>query len=252
MEFENVFKNIKSKDQTDIAILCALRTDFIVTKENIIYNLGTTWRERIVVTSSLEGRKKSLCLKFNKTALSEEDIEMLIGLKLLNQLKPVLKEFGKQFLNIICETVLTKIVKVQKKGDASLSILIVNDNCPDPSEAFEVLSVVFNFLNEEFFQFPTTEKDDDESSNSLMSEFGAAIGDEFSTLVIEKCLKLAVPKQSRQLESFHKEVLAAENFCNVLMQMGFISGSSNKLVGFIHEVDTLPVNKMAQVSGFVQ
>ncbi|KAG8195261.1 hypothetical protein JTE90_028412 [Oedothorax gibbosus] len=245
LKFEEAFKNIESDDQKDITILSALRTEFIVRKENIIYQLETAWRERIVITSSLVGRKKSVGIKFNKIALSEEDINMLIALKLLKQLNDILKEFGKQFLNVICDTALTNIVKIFKTENASLSIEIVNDNSPDPSEAFMVLQEIFDFLNKEFFQLPTTEDDD---SSSLMNELGVAIGEDFSALVIEKCLRPAIPKQSRQLESFHKEIQAAENFCNTLTEMGFISSASNghKLLDFILEVDTLPVNKMAQ------
>ncbi|GFX76141.1 hypothetical protein TNCV_1835161 [Trichonephila clavipes] len=156
----------------------------------------------------------------------------------------MLKEFGKQFLNLICETILSKTVKIKKSEESStLKLYIIKEHNPEPSEAFEILKTIFIFLQEKFFHLSITSKEE-ESPQTVMQEFGVVTNEGFCSLVIERCLKVAIPKQSKQLETFSKEIVAAEEFCKFLQDLEFMS-SSNKLLNFIHEVDTLPVNKMA-------
>ncbi|GFS88287.1 hypothetical protein NPIL_702861 [Nephila pilipes] len=246
LQFEGVFKNIDAENQKNIAIISVLRTEFVVTREDVIYRLETLWREKITITSPLEEKKKSITIKINKTISGEDDGDILLALKLLKQLKPLLKEFGKQFLNIICETVLTKTVKIKRSEESSaLNLYIIKEHNPEPREAFEAMKTIFKFLQEEFFHLPIISKEE-EGSQTAMNEFGVVISEEFCSLVIERCLKVAIPKQSKQLETFREDVLSAEQFCKYLQDLEFLSSSGNKLQNFIYEVDTLPINKMAQ------
>lgn len=245
LQFESVLKDIDAEYQKNIAIISALRIEFIITKEDVIFRLETLWRKKITIISSLEEKEKYITIKFNKTVSGEDDRDILLALKFLKQLKPMLKEFGKQFLNLICETVLSKTVKIKRSEESStLKLYIIKEHNPEPSEAFELLKTIFIFLQEELFHLSITSKEE-ESSQTAMHEFGVVISEEFCSLVIERCLKVAIPKQSKQLETFRKEILAAEEFCKYLQDLEFISSSGNKLLTFIHEVDTLPVNKMA-------
>ncbi|GIX71802.1 hypothetical protein CEXT_727511 [Caerostris extrusa] len=245
LQFQKVLKDIGQEKEKNIAIISALKTEFVVTRESIIYHLENLFREKIVIISSLTEKKKSLSIQISKSIGSGDEGEILIALKLLKQLKPLLKEFGKQFLNLVCDTVLTNITNIiYPKESSAMEIQIIKDHNPEPNEVFETLKTIFVFLQKEFFHLSITAKG--EEAQSLMSEFGSIIGEGFCTLVIERCLKIAIPKQSKQLETFHKKIFTAEEFCKFLQDMEFISSSGSKLLKFIHEVDTLPVNKMAQ------
>ncbi|GIY38881.1 hypothetical protein CDAR_174951 [Caerostris darwini] len=244
LQFQKVLKDIGPEKEKNIAIISALKTEFVVTRENIIYHLENLFREKIVIISSLT-EKKSLSIQISKSIGSEDEGEILIALKLLKQLRPLLKEFGKQFLNLVCDTILTNITNIiYPKESSAMDIQIIKDHNPEPNEAFEALKTIFAFLQKEFFHLSITAKG--EEVQSLMSEFGSVIGEDFCTLVIERCLKIAIPKKSKQLETFHKKIFTAEEFCKFLQDMEFISSSGSKLLNFIHEVDILPVNKMAQ------
>lgn len=248
IEYEIVFKEIETNHPKDIAIMCCLKTEFYVTKESLIYEIETIWKKNVVVSSQMEGRnKKFITLSLDKETAGFE--ELLKALHMLNYLRPVLRSFGKQFLKLICEVLILNHVKVQVNEKAcALTIDILNAQSPPPSEVFESIKTVFQFIYNELFILPVVNEDGTEITS--MSEFGAVIGEDFCSLIIEKCLKVAIPKQSKQLEAFHLEIDAADNFCNALKEMEFIS-SNNLLMNFIRNVDVLPVNKMAQVSIFV-
>ncbi|XP_035224174.1 centromere/kinetochore protein zw10 homolog isoform X1 [Stegodyphus dumicola] len=244
IDFENVYNSVDLENRADIAVLHSLRTEFILARENLIYHLGKVWQQKLVISWFEEGNDRKVVFTIHKNA--HEDKELFRALKLLNNLLPLLKQFGKLFLNMICDTVLLNTIKIEKSEMSSvLTINIISVQSPTPVKVFEALSCIFNFLYEEFFHLPNTAVENTHSS-STMNDFGMAIGDDFCSLVIEKCLKSAIPKQSNQLENFRKEIQAAENFCNTLKQLEFFSMSENKLLNFIHNVDTLPVNKMAQ------
>nr|XP_042901522.1 centromere/kinetochore protein zw10 homolog [Parasteatoda tepidariorum] len=245
LEFERVRNNSNFEDH-DITVVKSLTTEFIVTKENLIYNLENAWHEKITISSSLEGRKKFLSLKIDKTASLENSSEIFKALKLLKQLKPVFKEFGKRFINLICHNVASNIVKITVSEDSStLTVDVMKDHVPEPPEVFETLKEILRFLFNGILQAPLN-MDAEENSFTAMTEFGMAIGDEFCTFVIEKCLKPATPKQSKQMEAFRLAVSEGENFCNFLLQLGFLLKADNKLIAFIYDVDILPVNKIAQ------
>lgn len=246
IEFENVFKEIDTNHQKDVAIVCALRTEFYVKKENIIYDLENIWKQNVIISSNIEGKnKKQVILSLNKGVTGYEEI--FKALHLLNYLRPILKEFGKKFLKVICEVLVSNYVKISINEMSSvLTIDVLNEQSPQPNEVFENLKKVFYFMHEELFSLPV--RDEDDADLSAMNELGAVISEDFCTLITEKCLKIAIPKQSKQLEAFHKEITAAENFCNDLNFIGFCSKGNNPLLNFIKNVDILPVNKMAQVS----
>lgn len=247
IEFEIVFKEIESNHPKDIAIMCCLKTEFYVTKESMIYEIESIWKKNVVISSQMEGRnKKFITLSLDKKTAGFE--ELLKALHMLNYLRPVLRSFGKQFLNLVCEVLILNHVKVHVNDNCVLTIDILNAQSPPPSEVFESIKTVFQFIYDELFIIPVVNEDGTEITS--MSEFGAVIGEDFCSLIIEKCLKVAIPKQSKQLEAFHLEIVAADNFCNALKEMEFIS-SNNLLMNFIRNVDVLPVNKMAQVSIFV-
>lgn len=247
IEFEIVFKEIESNHPKDIAIMCCLKTEFYVTKESMIYEIESIWKKNVVISSQMEGRnKKFITLSLDNKTVGFE--ELLKALHMLNYLRPVLRSFGKQFLKLICEVLILNHVKVHANENCVLTIDILNAQSPPPNEVFESIKTVFQFIYDKLFILPVVNEDGTEISS--MSEFGAVIGEDFCSLIIEKCLKVAIPKQSKQLEAFHLEIVAADNFCNALTEMEFIS-SNNSLMNFIRNVDVLPVNKMAQVSIFV-
>lgn len=244
IEFETTFKEIDS-DLKDIAILNTLKNEYYITREGIIYDIEQLWKKNIVINNHTEGKnKKKVTLSINKGTYGYE--ELFKALYLLNYLKPVLKEFGKQFLNSVCEILILNNVKISvNEMSSTLTIDIRSEHSPQPHEVFEHLKTVFHFIFDELFVFLVTDED---TEVTCMSEFGAVMSEDFYSLIIEKCLKEAIPKQSSQLEAFHTEIVAAENFCNELQTMGFSATSNNSLLNFIKNVDILPVNKMAQVS----
>ncbi|GBN40262.1 Centromere/kinetochore protein zw10 [Araneus ventricosus] len=246
LELEKVVGKVDPNYKKNIAAISTLISEFIVAREDAIYQLETLWRQEITIISSSKNGKKTLSIKFNKTTTEGECKEILLALRLLKQLKPMLKEFGKKFLNEVCEMLLSRTVKLELSDKApELYIYIVNEHSPEPSQIFDLLKTIFKFLHDEFFHFPVTSPEE-EFSQSAMNEFGSVISEEFSELIIEKCLKMAIPKQSKQLETFHKEIHAAEEFCRFLQELEFISCSGSNLQNFIYSVDTLPANKMAQ------
>ncbi|KAF8766750.1 centromere/kinetochore protein zw10 homolog [Argiope bruennichi] len=245
LELEKLVEKVDPNYKKNIAAISTLITEFIVTRESVIYQLETLWRQEIMIVNSSKNGKKTLSIKFNETTSKEEGKEILLALRLLKQLKPMLKEFGKKFLNEVCEMVLCRTVKVELAKTPELNIYIVNEHSPEPSKIFDLLKTVFKFLHDEFFHLPITSSDE-ESQQSVMNEFGNVISEEFNDLIIEKCLKMAIPKQSKQLETFRKEIHAAEEFCKFLQDLEFISSFGSNLQNFIYSVDTLPANKMAQ------
>lgn len=245
LEFENIFKQISTNHTKDIAILCTLKTEFYVTKEDIIFEMGNIWKRNVLINSQVEGKNK----KFVTVSVKGETAgfeEVLRALHLLNNLRPVLRAFGKQFLTSICEVLILNNVNVNINENATaLTINILNEQSPQPSEVFKSLTTVLQFIYDELFIVPVMNEDGTEVCT--MREFGSVIYEDFCTLIIEKCLKVAIPKQSNQLEAFRQEIDVAENFSNSLHTMQFCIKSSNSLLNFIKNVDILPVNKMAQV-----
>ncbi|GIY81293.1 hypothetical protein CEXT_267181 [Caerostris extrusa] len=246
LHYEKVLKDIGSKKEKNIAIISALEMEFILTKEMLTDCLTELFYRKLVIISSLAEKKNNLSIEINESIGSDDKSEILIALKLLKELKPFLEEFGAHFLHLICDTVLTNItnILIHSKEPSSIEIQIIKDHNPEPEEAFEALKTIFDFLQKEFFHLPITKKG--EEARSLMSEFGSIIGEDFCSLVIEKCLNTAIPKQSKQSETFHKLIFTAEEFCKSLQCMEFLSSPRNKLLDFIHEMDTLPVDKMVQ------
>lgn len=248
LNLEKVVENLDPNYRKNITVISTLITEFIVTREDAIYQLENLWREEITILSSSKNGKRTLSIKLNKTTTKQKGIEILLALRLLKQLKPMLKEFGRKFLNEVCEMVLSRTVKLELLEIVpELNIYVINEHSPEPSKIFELLKIVFQFLHDQFFHFSIISPEE-EFSQSAMNELGNVISEEFCDLIIEKCLKMAIPKQSKQLETFHKEILAAEEFCKFLQQLGFIPSSGSNLLNFIYSVETLPANKMAQVS----
>ena len=249
IEFETVFKEIESNHHPeDIVIMCCLKNEFYVTKESMIYEIETMWKKNVVISSQMEGRnKKFITLTLNKESIGFE--ELLKALHMLNNLRPILRNFGKQFLKLICEVLILNHVKISiNQQTFVLTIDILNAQSPLPNEVFKSIESVLMFIYNELFTLPVI--DDDGTEISSMSEFGAVIAEDFCSLIIEKCLKTVIPKQSKQLETFHQEIIAADNFCNTLQSIEFFKSSNNLLWNFIRNVDVLPANKMAQVSLF--
>lgn len=249
-EFESIFKEIETNPpKEDIEIICCLRTEFYVAKESLIYELEKIWKKNVIISSQMEGKnKKFVTLTINKESVGFE--ELLKALHMINYLRPVLRNFGVQFLNSICDVLILNHVKVSiNKQACVLRIDIQNAQSPSPTEVFESIKTVFLFIYDELFILPVI--DDDGTEISSMQEFGAVIAEDFCNLITEKCLKAAIPKQSKQLESFHQEITAAGDFCNTLHSLNFFKSSSNSLVNFISNMDVLPVNKITQVSLFI-
>ncbi|XP_035215313.1 centromere/kinetochore protein zw10 homolog isoform X2 [Stegodyphus dumicola] len=244
LDFELVYKSIDLENQTDAIVIHAIKTEYLVTKTNLIHSLETLWHKKYVINSIQEDKnKKTVTFTIHKNP--DEDENVLKTLKLLNNLSRLLKEFGKQFLNVVCNTVLMNNVKIECDVSSVLTLTIINEQSPMPEEVFETLTQIFLFLNSEIFYLPT-DIGKDNSGHIAMSEFGKSIEKDFCSLVIEKCLKTIVPKQSKQLDAFHKEIVSAEKFCSVLKELKFFTMPENKLLEFIYSVDTLPVDKMTQ------
>ncbi|XP_054710299.1 centromere/kinetochore protein zw10 homolog [Uloborus diversus] len=246
LEFERVFSSIEPDKKQDIAIICAIRREYFVVKEDIIYRLQKIWRQKLVINYINDGKNKKMVM-LTCVKNSDNDQELLKSLKLLKTLRPMLKEFGKQFLEMICRTLILNEVKIEQNEDTSLvlTITIVNEQSPTPGIVLENVKNVISFLDACLFHHPVDMLENDVHV-TVMNEFGLAIQEDFCNVIIEDCLKASVPSQTKQLEAFHNEMVVTEIFCNDLLAIGFFPNSENKLVQFIHNVDTLPVNKMMQ------
>ena len=64
--------------------------------------------------------------------------------------------------------------------------------------------------------------------------------------VVKECLSHAIPRSSKELETFHEIVSITRKFQDKLVGLGFISDSSRTLLDYVENVNVLFANKKCQ------
>lgn len=243
--------NIIGKENQSPELYCALITDMYETKERIMCKLDEIWDKKLCISQSTKNKKFETTLLIDLTSFIEID-SLLQSLENLGYLKDNCKKYCANFLKLAVEPIIqhkTMFVKPDDKVDKPTLVLHMLKEAPSPSEVFDILTNLFTFVHEFLGRrktVPVRNCEDGSSGDTIMSKLGTIIAKDFSSLLVEKCIKIAIPSQSQQLEAFNRTITQAVNFHNFLLELRFFKTKENALMDFIQNVDVLPANRMAQ------
>ena len=115
-----------------------------------------------------------------------------------------------------------------------------------PSDAFERLTAIFNFLSTDVFSGVELELGSSGEKRMLMSFLGESCSDELQQLLVDECLTRAVPLNHNELPSFNEVISATKNFHTYLQSLHFIESDSSATIAYVSDVDVHFAKKKCQ------
>ena len=162
-------------------------------------------------------------------------------------------QFGRRLIKHIVKPILTGAI-IEKKSQSiskepELHITKLNHNNHDVAEVSKCICVVMDYLENCGFNAlltTNTSIEDAESSVTLMSELGSAIGVEVLNLIISECLADTIPSTHVQLRSYNKTANVVEKLQKDLIKYKFLHANDRHMTDYVGTVDTLFVDKQCQ------
>ncbi|XP_022252392.1 centromere/kinetochore protein zw10 homolog [Limulus polyphemus] len=249
---ESLISQTKHGCEKDVDILQAMKTEQLVRKEKLKYDLGEIWNQHIIwsVPKSKDDLPYKVELKLmtsgNKTL--EEIRSLLQALYYMKELEKKVKKLGTNLMTHVLEIVVSCQVDLQiEKSNASVTLVVVvnKKEHAETAQVFENLHTVFKFLYGSFMKLQV-KKESDEKSETLMSLLGKQISREFCDCLIQDCLSPAIPSHSKDLEGYSKVIELTSNLQVQLETLGFLEAGNTTILEYARNVDSLFANKMCQ------
>lgn len=241
---------LKTWKRTDLPLLCALRSELTVQRENFIYQLGEEWKK--LAKWKLPSSKESMEMKsFVKTELhltlgcskDEEGPPALLcrvlqALAIQGDLQHKIKLFSEVLLkNVLKPLVMYPSLRVTVLDPQGEGTVLVLENVEEsnmehssPTQVYTKLLLVLRTLHSHLLDVSVGEK-------KLSVILGELIWEEMSHCIIHECLLYSIPTNSSQLDNYSTVIKETEEFEKSLKEMQYLQGDSTELLQYARDVN---------------
>ncbi|XP_076314532.1 zeste-white 10 kinetochore protein [Tachypleus tridentatus] len=249
---ESLIFQTKHECEKDVDILQVMKTEQLVKKEKLKYDLGEIWNQHIVwnIPKPKDDLPYKVELKLmtsgNKTL--EEIQSLLQALYYMKELDKKIKKLGSNLMVHVLRIVVSYQVEIHiEKSSTSVTLVVVvnRKERAETTQVFDKLHTVFKFLHGSFMKLHV-KKEPAEESETLMSLLGKQVGKEFCDCLIQECLSPAIPSHSKDLEGYSKVIELTSNLQVQLETLGFLEAGDTTILEYARNVDSLFANKMCQ------
>ncbi|KAG1697382.1 Centromere/kinetochore protein zw10 [Nymphon striatum] len=257
---KNSLMNLSHDSNDSIDMLQSIRTEYLVKREKLIYNLSEIWNRHLVwnfTPSHISKTKNNFkFVEFKLVLTGEESISQINNLMnamlALSQLKVKLKLFGEQFMKHIIEPIVTSPVSIKETEQPhSVAIsLTFAEKCeekPFPVEVIDNMIKIFKFMYNSFLAMKiNTANETSDEKIPLMKTLGDIISEQFCDYIIKNCFMEAIPNSSKILENYVPIIEASQKFQELLITQEFLQPDNEAMVNFTRNVNVLFVNKICK------
>ncbi|XP_074662640.1 centromere/kinetochore protein zw10 homolog [Tubulanus polymorphus] len=238
--------------QNEITILKALKTEYIVQKEKLPYDLGEAWNECVswIIPQVIEGERITT-LNVRNSADSRKMIgSVLQGMSIVNILTAKMKVFADRVMMHMIQPVLNcnqSNVTASEKSD--LAVLATehstskDKDASKPADAFAKIGEILKFINKNIFSCIPSGANE---RHSAIKVFGDLLSRQLLDSLIADCLSSSIPSSSEDLPGYEAVVKLTVEFEDGLRKMGIISEECSTLTDYVNNVNVLFANKKCQ------
>lgn len=237
-----------------IHLLRCIRTEYLVKREKLIYDLSDVWHRHLTWTLPDAGGNSDV--EFKLVLANDKSVShiknLLNAMHLLGNLEAKLKSFGEKFMKYIVIPINESSVNIRQNDHPHSVAFSIGRTTnlggePDACKVLEDLSTAFTFMYKSFLMIKVDGLEPSDGSVTLMEILSNLISEQFCEYVIQHCLAEAIPKSSKDLENYNPIIKASKKFQELLVEQGFLQAHSETLSAFTQNVNVLFVNKMCKV-----
>ena len=243
--------------ESELMALQILSERFAIQVDELKQQVLASWKQCVVVTSCFDEVNKVTTAQLKSSADRKDMLgdmcQALYNLGLLHEHVAVLgtklmKHFFKPSLTSNKISFGASTQKDSKSQVFTLRYPSTNDESGvvTPSDAFERLTAILNFLSTDVFSGVELELGSSGEKRMLMSFLGESCSDELQQLLVDECLTRAVPLNHNELPSFNDVISATKNFHAYLQSLHFIESDSSATIAYVSDVDVHFAKKKCQ------
>ena len=248
----------KEVPENAVAIVSAIRDNFVVHKTRLVNDLSELWSEHVKWT--LPKAQKPPGKVELKIASGDEAKK-----RILKSLKPMwrfgvladkLRVFGKRFVrHVVSGIVVGGTVSVNvDTGINQRSSVVITVVCRDSedvsaaplSTVFGNLIEVFTVINEHLLGLQLPGDDNRSGPVSLMRKLGEIVSVECLRVIVDDCLSKTIPSSTEELARYGDVVLQTEVFRDVLVKLHFVAAADTTLMDYVNDVNVLYATKQCE------
>ena len=249
----------KEVPENAVAIVSAIRDNFVVQKTKLVSDLSEVWSEDVKWTLP-KSQNQKMPGKVELTIASGDEAKKQI----LKSLKPMwkfgvlankLRVFGKRFVRhvvsgIVAGGAVSTNVDTGKDQRPSVVITVCTQgedvSVAPLSAVFGNLIDVFTTVNEHLLGLQLPGDDNHSSPVPLMQKLGEIISVECLSVIVEDCLSKTIPSSTEELERYGDIVLQTEVFRDVLVKLRFVTSADTTLMDYVNDVNVLFATKKCE------
>ena len=221
----------------ELAVVKVLQTELCVTRERLLFELGETWSQLVLWTSSAEGhhdrRQKTSSLTVSLSANKQSQLsQVILAMSRVNMLPLRIRTLAEHVLSRFVEPVVCNHTSlVQTIVEAEQAVICVSsipspatEQIPvPPSDSFQKLHQILSFVHKMFAGI--TLHDNDGKPVPLIQKIGKLISNKLFNLVYDNSILPAMPIASGNSEtstSFSGIMADTEQFHANLEELGLL------------------------------
>ena len=247
----------KEVPENAVAIVSAIRDNFVVQKTKLVNDLSELWSEHIKWTLP---KAQNAPGKVELTITSGDEAKK----RILKSLKPMwrfgvladkLRVFGKRFVRhvvsgIIAGGAVSLNVDTGINQRSSVVITVCRDSedvsAAPLSTVFGNLIEVFTVINEHLLGLQLPGDDNRSGPVSLMRKLGEIVSVECLGVIVDDCLSKTIPSSTEELSRYGDVVLQTEVFRDVLVKLHFVAAADTTLMDYVNDVNVLYATKQCE------
>jgi len=249
----------KSERNKDILIYQTLDERYLVLREELVQDLSLNWDNHFswqlppqANEYSGAGRRGAE-LRISSTGDARNTLSKVVqALYSLSALNDHIDQLSTRIMKHIIVPIVTESgVKVDSSTSGGATVLRLmyskkSSGTPGLTNVFASLTSILTLLHKTVLNIEVNDNVKDEITVSLMNMLGKLMSKQFLALLVEKCLALAIPTNSSQLELFNKTIVMVEVFEKKLKELKFIDENESSLNDYVKNYNIHFANKKCQ------